>query len=311
MRRRLLAWVVVLAALPLAGCGVGAGDSVGGVSLIVTRDFGRADLKGSPTEAEAPGGETAMRALQRSFDVKTRYGGGFVQSIDGLAGGTAGGRPVDWFYYVNGIEAPRGAASTELHRGDVVWWDRHDWGAASRVPAIVGAFPEPFDHGIGGERLPTRLECSDSSQDACGIVAQELAKVGVIAGQAALETRGGEQLLRVVVGPWPEVRRDFTLGLIAKGPGASGVFAKPSDDGRQIAVMDPRGRVVRTLGAGTGLIAASATGSDPPVWVVTGTDAAGIAMAARALTTDALRGKFAVALQDDVPIALPQVGPAP
>jgi len=298
-------------AVLFAGCGVGAGDDVGGVSLVVTRDFGRGDLKGSPAGVAAPGGETAMRALQRSFDVKTRYGGGFVQSIDGVAGGRRAGRPFDWFYYVNGVEAPRGAASTELHRGDVVWWDHHDWGAANRIPAIVGAFPEPFDHGIDGERLPARIECAEGAEEACGMVQEKLGDVGAIAGEAALATRGGEGLLRVVVGLWPEVRTDFTLRLIAKGPGASGVYAVPSEDGRTIDVLDPRGQVVRTLGPGTGLIAASATENEPPVWMVTGTDEAGLEMAARSLTTDALRGKFAVALRDDRPIPLPQVGPAP
>jgi len=308
MTRALLA--AALAAL-VAGCGVGAGDSVGGVSLVVTRDFGGTDLKGSPVDVAAPGGETAMRALQRRFGVKTRYGGGFVQSIDGVAGGRRGGRPFDWFYYVNGVEADRGAASTKLHRGDVVWWDHHDWGAANRIPAIVGAFPEPFDHGIDGERLPARIECAEGAEEACGVVQDKLADAGVIAGEAALATRGGEALLRVVVGPWPEVRTDFTLRLIAKGPGASGVYAVPSEDGRTIDVLDPSGNVARTLGPGTGLIAASATENAPPVWMVTGTDEAGLAMAARSLTTDALRGKFAVALQDDRPIPLPQVGLAP
>jgi hypothetical protein len=252
-----------------------------------------------------------MRALQRAFRTTTRYGGGFVQSIDGLGGGTEDGRPVDWFYYVNGIEAPRGAASTKLHRGDAVWWDRHDWGAANRIPAVVGAFPEPFAHGVDGERIPARIECAEGYDTACDVVQENLAAAGVVAGLAALETRGGEELIRVVVGPWSEVRRDFTLRNIARGPGASGVFAKPSDDGRRIAVLDPRGRVARTLGTGTGLIAATAVEDTPPVWVVTGTDRAGIELAARSLTDDALRGKFAVALHDDLPIALPQVGSAP
>ena len=39
------------------------------------------------------GGETVMRLLQRNAKVATRFGGGFVQSIDGLAGGR-GGRAV-------------------------------------------------------------------------------------------------------------------------------------------------------------------------------------------------------------------------
>ena len=304
---RLVALLLVVSAL--AGCGLGGGDSVGAVTLVVTRDFGALDLEGSPATVDAPGGETAMRALQRTFAVKTRYGGGFVQSVGDLAGGRDRGRPVDWFYYVNGVEAPEGAASTKLHRGDVVWWDHHDWGAANRVPAVVGVFPEPFVHGIDGEKYPARIECADGYQDACRTVQERLADEGIIAGEAALETRGGEKLLKVVVGPWTEVRVDFTLRHIADGPGASGVFAVPSEDGTELDVLDPHGRVVRRLGAGTGLIAATAADDGPPVWLVTGTDRAGIDMAARSLTEDALRGKFAVALQDDVPIPLPQVGP--
>ena len=54
-----------------------------------------------------------MRLVQANNDVETRYGGRFVQSIDGLEGGGAGGS-VDWFYFVNGFEADVGAAEYEL-----------------------------------------------------------------------------------------------------------------------------------------------------------------------------------------------------
>jgi hypothetical protein len=301
----------LLACVALAGCGVGSGESIGGVTLQVTRDFGTRDLDGSPVSAQAPGDETAMRLLQRNFDVKTRYGGGFVQAIGGLGGGREDGRPVDWFYYVNGIEAPEGAASTKLHRGDVVWWDRHDWGATNRIPAVVGSFPEPFEDGIDGERLPVRVECADDYEEECTAVRDALAEVGTIPGEAPLNTRGGEETLRVLVGPWPQVGEDFAARHIGEGPAASGVYARPSEDGTSLEVLDPRGRTVDTLGAGTGLIAATATEDQRAVWVVTGTDREGIAMAARNFTEDALRGKFAVAFSDDLPIALPKVGPAP
>lgn len=307
---RVAAALLACAAL-LAGCGAGGGEPVGGVTLQVTRDFGARDLEGSPVTVDAPGGETAMRLLQRRFDVRTRYGGGFVQSIAGVSGGRRDGRPVDWFYYVNGIEAPEGAASTKLSRGDVVWWDHHDWGATNRIPAVVGSFPEPFDHGVDGERLPVRVECAGDYADECSAVRDTLGGIGVIAGEAALQTRGGEESLRVVVGPWPEIRDDFAVRHIGEGPQASGVYARPSADGTTLDVLDPRGRVARTLGAGTGLIAATAIEDQKPVWVITGTDRAGVAMAARNLSEDALRGKFAVAFSDDLPIALPQVGPSP
>jgi hypothetical protein len=301
--RRLLVGLVAALALAGGGCGLGAGDEVGGVTLLVTRDFGRTAEPGSGLTVDAPGGETAMRATQRSFDVKTRYGGGFVQSIDGLAGG---GRS-DWFYYVNGVDRQKGAASVKLHRGDVVWWDHHDWTGTLSVPAVVGAFPEPFHHGIDGKRLPVRLECAPDADAACRAVSDRLGAVGVLPGRAVLNTRGGQELLRVLVGLWPAVRADFAAELIERGPKASGVFARPSLDGTRLTLLDARGRATRTLGPGTGLIAATATEGLPPTWIVTGTDEAGLELAARNLTSDALNRKFAVALADDLPIALPEV----
>ena len=115
-----------------------------------------------------------MSLLMRNEPVATRFGGGFVQSIDGLSGGQEGARPVDWFYYVNGIEAGRGAADTNVHAGDHIWWDRHDWSQTEHVPAVVGSFPEPFLNGVEGKRLPVRVECSTVPAPACHTVAARL-----------------------------------------------------------------------------------------------------------------------------------------
>ena len=107
-----LALLGVALVLLAAGCGLGSGEGAREVSVTVTRDFGERKV-GSAHESETKGSETVMRFLQRRFDVRTRYGGGFVQAIDGLTGGYQGGRPVDWFYYVNGIEASKGAAAVD------------------------------------------------------------------------------------------------------------------------------------------------------------------------------------------------------
>ncbi len=91
-----------------------------------------------------------MRLLQRNAPkVTTRYGGSFVQSIDGISGGGSGGTS-DWFFYVNGIEADKGATSIKVHQGDRIWWDYRDWGVTDDIPAVVGSFPEPFLHGVDG-----------------------------------------------------------------------------------------------------------------------------------------------------------------
>jgi Domain of unknown function (DUF4430) len=300
----LLALLGALAAL-LAGCGAGAGKAPGGTRLTVTQDFG-AEAKHQVDAPKVAGSETVMRLLQRNAKITTRYGGGFVQSIDGIAGGRRAGRPVDWFFYVNGVEASAGAASVRLHPGDQIWWDRHDWGAAMRVPAVVGAFPEPFRHGTGGRRLPVRVECVDPSAPACDTVYTALTDLDVPAAKGGLGTAQVEEALRVVVGPWAAARNDHALRQLEAGPARSGVYARPSADGRTIAALDPRGRTARTLGPGSGLVAATRSGDEPPVWAVTGTDAAGVTAAARAFTPRALGGRFAVAVAGGRPVALPE-----
>ena len=299
-----LALLGALAAL-LAGCGAGSGKAPDGTRLTVTQDFGSRAQR----QFEAPkvsGSETVMRLLQRNAKVTTRFGGGFVQSIDGSAGGRRAGRPLDWFFYVNGIESSQGAAAVRLHPGDRIWWDRHDWGAAMRVPAVVGSFPEPFLHGSGGRRLPVRIECADPAAAACDAVFKAMNALDIPAAKGGLGTAQVEDSLRVVVGPWVAARGDHALRQIEAGPARSGVYARPSADGRRIVALDARGRPVRTLGAGTGLVAATRAGDEPPVWAVTGTDDAGVAAAARSLTARALGRRFAVAVSGGRPVALPE-----
>jgi hypothetical protein len=300
----LLALLGALAA-PLAACGPGAGKKPSGARLTVTRDFGSRAQR-ELTAPKVSGQETVMRLLQRNAKVTTRFGGGFVQSIDGVAGGRRGGRPVDWFFYVNGIEASAGAAAIRLHPGDRVWWDRHDWGAAMRVPAVVGSYPEPFVHGTGGKRLPVRLECADPEAPACNEVFEALSAEGVPAAKGGLRTNVAPETLRVIVGPWSAARDETGLRQLEAGPATSGVYARPSADGRRLALLDATGRAIRTVGSGSGLIAAARQGDQPPIWAVTGTDAAGVDAAARAFGERTLERRFAVAVVGGRAVGLPE-----
>ncbi|HYH62446.1 MAG TPA: DUF4430 domain-containing protein, partial [Solirubrobacterales bacterium] len=138
------ALAALMAAVLGAGCGLGAGDeSEGEATLTVTRDYGSEELL-EATSSNPPETETVMRMLDREADIETRYGGGFVQSIESVAGSSEGGRTYDWFFYVNGIESAIGAAETEVRGGDRIWWDHRDWTEAMRAPAVVGSWPEPF-----------------------------------------------------------------------------------------------------------------------------------------------------------------------
>lgn len=136
MRRAL----VLVLAIAAAGCG--AQREHGTATLWVTRDRGSTVL----FTGNVPAGLSAMQALSRVRTVNTRYGGRFVQSINGLGGSLTNQN--DWFYFVNGVEGDRSAADVRLHPGDVEWWDYRHWtGATMSVPVVVGAFPQPF---LGG-----------------------------------------------------------------------------------------------------------------------------------------------------------------
>jgi hypothetical protein len=309
MKRLALAALVLGLVVAVGGCGFGAGKKSGGaVRVTVSQDFGRDRL--APTSQQtARGGDTVMRLLQRSFDVTTRFGGNFVQEIDGVSGGREDGRRVDWFYYVNGIEASTGAGERKLFAGDRVWWDHHDWETAMRVPAVVGAFPEPFKSGQDGKKLPIRLVCLGQEDRSCDEVEKRLTDAGVHDfARSNLESSPGE-VLRILVGKWSDVRKDIAARQLEEGPSVSGVFAKPSVDGASIALMNPDGTSERTLGPGSGLVAATSYQEDHPTWMITGTDDVGVAAAAAALTEDQLSYHFALAIDAGRGVPLPLEAP--
>jgi Domain of unknown function (DUF4430) len=306
VRRTVLAAIgAVSAAAIVGGCGPGPGHGTSDVSLTVTRGFGTAQI-GFITEQRVPGSETVMRMLERSFRVGTRYGGDFVQSIDGIS---ASSSRLGWFYYVNGIAAPVGAARTALHGGDRIWWDLHDESATDSVPAVVGSFPEPFVHGSGGKRLPTTLQCATDVTASCNRVAGELSSIGVPVATQLFGTGSGTDSLGVIVGTWRDLDSTLAAGMIEHGPSASGVYARfAGSQGAALDMLDPRGRVVRTLGARAGLVAATGQGSAEPVWLITGTDPSGVAAAAAALTPSRLHDHFALAVQGHTDLPVPVQG---
>jgi hypothetical protein len=299
-------WLALLLCLLVAGCGFGEGATRGDVTLTVTRDFGTERLHEGIDEETANEGDTVMRLLQERYDVETRYGGGFVQEVDGIAGGREGGLNADWFYYVNGIEAPVGAAERRVTAGERVWWDHHPWEAAQRVPAVVGSFPEPFLTGLEGKRYPVKLVCVGDAERACDEVETRLERTGVKAvSRSVIQQSPGEEVLRVFVGRWADVRGDSVTRRLERGPAATGVFARPEAAGDSIALLDEEGETVRTLREGGGLVAATSVEGQAPTWIVTGTDEVGLAAAAAALTEERLMQHFALAVEGGTDIPLP------
>jgi hypothetical protein len=306
---RLAALVCLLLSLGVAGCGLGAGEERGGdaVEMRVTRDFGH-ELLGSARIDSVREDETVMRMLRSDFDIDTRYGGRFVQAIDGLEGAGVGGGQ-DWFYWVNGVEGSVGAAEFELSPGDRVQWDWREWGAAMRVPAIVGAYPEPFVHGLEGKRRPVRVECESAESEVCREARAALEEVGASPSGASLGAPGTETVTRLAVARWPQARIVRGASGLEEGPEATGVFARFDPGGRWIELLDEQGEVARTVrpGDGVGIVLAMRPLDEELVWLATALDEKGVAAAVRALDEDELRDAFAVAVDGRTVEKLPLV----
>lgn len=299
-RSPVVAIALLVAALATAGCGLGAGADVGEVSLTVTRDYGAERLR-PPLREAATESDTVMRVLERNAKISTRYGGGFVQAIDGVVAEERFGRSSDWFFYVNGVESTVGAAEYGLRGGEAIWWDYRDWSAAMRVPAVVGSWPEPFRGGYDGRRRPVVVECLGGG-DACGAVRGALRAAGVEA-----ESGPVEGAIRVLVGPWPRLRRDLAAASIESGPRVSGVFAEfeRGPDGLRLVGLGVDGGPTRVFGPGAGLVAATRHYDSPPTWIVTGMERSGVEAAAALLDEESLRERYAVVVEDGGETPLP------
>jgi len=283
-------------ALTAAGCGVGEGETTEGeATLTVSRDYGSEELLEATTE-DPSASETVLRFIDREADIETRYGGGFVQSIDGLAGGTDDGRRTDWFFYVNGIESPVGAAEVEVRAGDRIWWDHHDWTDVMRAPAVVGSWPAPFS-----TSEDAAVDCRSEDFEVCDDVSRRIAE----AGEAGDE--GGEAPT-VLVGPWESIRDSQGAPALEQPSARSGVFAgfEIAGSGWELILFDQELDERARLGPGAGLVAASSTDGEGATWIVTGTDEDGVAAAAELLHAETLADRFAIAAPPDAePIPAP------
>jgi hypothetical protein len=237
------------------------------------------------------GPETIVSLLQSHFTVGA--GDGTVHSIDGASAGRSLGG--SWAYYVNGVEASK-PAETAVHRGDRIWWDLHVGSKTVNVPAVVGSFPEPLLAGIDGKRLPVRVECIQPSGPACKTTLSRLRTLGIPAALSAPSGVDSPDTLRVLVGRFSAIAADPGAYNLQRGSRYSGVFGRFSANGAKLALLDASGRTARTLGAGAGLLAATRYAKEAPVWVVTGTDDAGVGLAANALSEAALRDRFALSI---------------
>lgn len=234
-----------------------------GVRVDATIDWGRAQL----IQGRGRTG-SVLDATRSVAKVRTSYGGRYVAAIAGQAGdGTS-----DWIFWVNGLEAPIGAAETRVRGGDVVWWDRHRWAGRVHVPAVVAAWPRPVTRGLDG---PNRGISADPP------LAATLRALGV--ETAAPAATSGPRVL--VDGAAELIDRDPGWRAAMAAPEAAGLTAWIDETG--VRVWDARrGRDVAVPSA-VAVIVATTDGfaaDDPPIIAVVGVTAAAAKAAAQLLS---------------------------
>ena len=187
-----------------------------------------------------------MRLLQRKFEVETRYGGGFVQEIDGVGGGRQqrpAGRLVLLRQRDRGEHGRRRRASSRPATAS----GGTTTTGAPRCASRPSSAPSPSRScpAAKGKKIPVRIDCARRRGSAraarCGSGSRTPARRS--AGPATIGTRGGPRgAARAgrALGRGPRATRPRAR--IEQGPKVSGVFARPSPGRHAIELLDARGR---------------------------------------------------------------------
>ena len=312
MMKRILTLALALFVVTaiLAGCATTtpppSGSTVS-VSIVATRDFGKELIFDRVVEIEE--GTSAQEALMEVAEVG--MAGSYVEGIEGIYGN----RERYWFYYINGILANVFASGYKLHDGDIEHWDFHDWSYSMHgSSAIIGDFPEPFLHGYAGKVYPTLVAYTGNLRGEAERLRSRLEELGVreVAIRNATELSSDEKELSNLI---LVCTSDFELvAELNEVYDRLGLFAY-FENGK-LKVLNAKGKVVEEYGAGSGVIQAIQSPWNPKgswacenvVWMVSGTDEAGVKKAVDALIDrySEVQYTFAVVVADGGIIKVPQ-----
>jgi hypothetical protein len=283
------------------------------VTVAVTRDFGKEQILAEEIEIED--GTDAMTALQAVAEVETKYSGGFVEAIEtgGVKYSSDASSHLDWLYYINGISLNLGAKDYTLRDGDIEHWDLRDWSYQQIIPAIIGAFPQPFLNGVKGEVRPTVVAYDASFAEEARVLKAKLDGWGV--AEVRLESAetlsdGVKEQNNLIILAMADNRLILELNELPKKMGFFTHF-----EGGKIKVLDGKGKSAGEYGAGWGLIQATQNPWSPGgigsgegcVLIVSGGDDTGIKSAAQALidNIDRLGYAYAVLVNNSQIIKIP------
>jgi hypothetical protein len=293
--------VILLFTVAVSGCGQRQADSSEMITaeLWVTQNFAADTI--FDEKVSFASGDSVMKVLSSNLDVETAYGGGFVNAIEGLK--SEPGK--DWFYYMNGVLSSNGSTQYIPQQGDVIWWEYHEWGGISFVPAVIGTFPKPFAkddseslilYTEGGKQAAHNFELTLKNNSLN-------AKPQPINDSLILD----RSCVTAVVGLCSELNELSSVKSLFENHTKTGLFFKIAND--KIITLDVNGTDSKVFGLGSGAVAATAAGlGDPnPLWIIAGTDETGLNAAVDVLenSPEDIRKTFGVVINGDEIIKIP------
>jgi hypothetical protein len=249
--------------------------------VVVTADHGADVLR----DARVAPGRSVLVSLKGVTPVQTAYGGGFVQGMLGRASRTS--PPADWFFFLNGMESPVGAAAVDLAPGDVTWWDHRAWGGMQSIRGVVGSWPQPFINGAGGARPVVAADAP-----LAGPLRAAGARIGT--GDRAFRVRVGTDATLARRDPaWRAIGGDPAARAVAGGITNGAVVLMPPGGGTPVPVAGARAIAV--------LVPVGPAPRDGALLAVAGLDHGAARAAARAIADDpaVLALRYAVAFDGD------------
>jgi hypothetical protein len=243
------------------------------VTLWVTRDFGRQVLHDETVPFKQ--GAAVMDLLKQIATVETAYGGGFVNSIDGLASGFTGKNwkersKQDWFYTVNGTPAEVGSLDYLPRAGDIIWWDYHSWQSGGSGAYAAGVWPANVK-AWAEQNGKLRISASDAMIEQT-LRRQLLSDAAGVTGEVWQNNPAEykpDDTFTVLAATWDEVKQNPFLQGLNDHAAQAGLAFHWTDSGLEVA--DEAGKAGQPL-ASAGIIAAVDGGRGAPVMLILATD---------------------------------------
>jgi len=298
MKKMISFFISVIIIFSLAGCSDKSISQDEKVNLIVSKNFANEQIYNE--ELDFAKDTSIMEIMEENLEIEKAYGGGFVNSINGLKSGFTDSKDkkkLDWFYYINGNLAQVGADDYYLSSEDTIVWDYHDWSNEEYISSIIGAYPNNFTKGVEGSVLKSEIRYSKEFKEDSENISEFLKEKGL----KQLEKKElndkdieNEEINTIVIGSWDEVSNIKYINDIYNTE-KNGLFFSIDNDAIKALDYDKKaskeykkGAVITSIPKGYGTYS--------NLWIVTGNDENSIKNAAKLLyeNPEKIKGKISV-----------------